>query len=61
MRGELTKHPAMHRSKIRHQFDNPNYIQFSPGNGGAITVRLRNEFNSINLGPGNGGATSSLV
>jgi len=28
-------HPSMFRSKVQHQFDNPNYIEFSPGNGGA--------------------------
>jgi len=28
-------------------FGNPNSIRFSPGNGGAITVRLANNSNSL--------------
>jgi len=49
--------------KLRHC--HPMYnIGFSPGYGGAITVRLANQtryFKSIDLGPGNGVATPSLV
>jgi len=37
----------MFRSKVQHHFDNPNYIKFSPGNGGAITMRLANNSNLV--------------
>jgi len=44
-------------------FRKPNSIRFSPGDGGAITVRLTNQFKLVlvdNLGPGNSGATPSM-
>jgi len=37
---------------------------FSPGYGGATTIRLANQtryFKSVDLGPGNGGATPFLL